>query len=94
MIGVLCVANHKTLTKAEAELLSQLAVPAAISLHNAQLLDDQQYQINTLSHSPHADAAAFAASGPRYGRAGGHGDGERSAGGAGGGAVPQPERAA
>ncbi len=50
VIGVLCVANHKTLTKAEAELLSQLAVPAAISLHNAQLLDDQQYQINTLSH--------------------------------------------
>ncbi|MCC6801572.1 MAG: PAS domain-containing protein [Anaerolineae bacterium] len=49
VIGVLCVANHKTLSKTDADLLSQIAVPAAISLHKAQLLDEQQYQINTLS---------------------------------------------
>lgn len=51
VIGALCVENKPgTLTQTEAEPLSEIAVPAAISLHNARLLDDQQYQIDTLSH--------------------------------------------
>ena len=51
VIGALCVENLPgMLTQTEAEPLSEIAVPAAISLHNARLLDDQQYQIDTLSH--------------------------------------------
>ncbi|MEP7290252.1 MAG: ATP-binding protein [Chloroflexota bacterium] len=51
VIGALSVESQpETLTETHADLLSEIAVPAAISLHNARLLDDQQYQIDTLSH--------------------------------------------
>lgn len=51
VIGALSVENQPgMLGEAEADLLSEIAVPAAISLHNARLLDDQQHQIDTLSH--------------------------------------------
>jgi PAS domain S-box-containing protein len=51
VIGVLSVENPQQIfTQTEADLLSEIAVPAAISLHNAHLLDEQQYQIDTLSH--------------------------------------------
>ncbi len=51
VIGALCVEGTRgTQRQPEAASLSEIAVPAAISLHNARLLDDQQYQIDTLSH--------------------------------------------
>ncbi|MBI1257215.1 MAG: PAS domain S-box protein [Chloroflexi bacterium] len=52
VVGALSVeAPQQIFTQAEADLLSEVAVPAAISLHNAHLLDEQQYQIETLSHN-------------------------------------------
>lgn len=51
VIGALSVEGKPgMLDETQAGLLSEVAVPAAISLHNARLLDDQQYQIETLSH--------------------------------------------
>ena len=52
VVGALAVeAPQQTFTQTEANLLSEIAVPAAISLHNANLLDEQQSQINTLSYN-------------------------------------------
>ena len=51
VIGVLCVEHrHRAFSAAEAEMLYELAVPTAVSLHNAHLVDEQQHQIDTLSH--------------------------------------------
>ena len=51
VLGALSVENsQQTFAQAEADLLGEIAGPAAISLHNAHLLDEQQYQIDTLSH--------------------------------------------
>jgi PAS domain S-box-containing protein len=51
VIGALSVEGKPgMLDETQAGLLSEVAMPAAISLHNARLLDDQQYQIETLSH--------------------------------------------
>src|SRR5664279_2502902 len=50
VIGALSIENRQQpLSQTEADLISEIAVPAAISLHNANLLDEQQYQIETLS---------------------------------------------
>ncbi len=50
-IGVLSVENSQQMFgQAEADLLTEIGLPAAISLHNARLLDEQQYQIDILSH--------------------------------------------
>ncbi|MEO8395710.1 MAG: GAF domain-containing protein, partial [Chloroflexota bacterium] len=52
VVGALSVENpQQTFSQIEADLLSEIAVPAAISLHNAHLLDEQQYQIDTLNHN-------------------------------------------
>ncbi len=52
VVGALSVENpQQTFSQVEADLLSEIAVPAAISLHNAHLLDEQQYQIDTLNHN-------------------------------------------
>ena len=52
VVGALSVENpQQTFTQTEADRLSEIAVPAAISLHNAHLLDEQQYQIDTFNHS-------------------------------------------
>ncbi len=51
VVGALCVQNEEhILTRGDADLLNEIALPAAISLHNAQLLDEQQHQIDMLSH--------------------------------------------
>ncbi|HVU13733.1 MAG TPA: ATP-binding protein [Phototrophicaceae bacterium] len=51
VVGALCVQNEEhILTRGDADLLNEIAAPAAISLHNAQLLDEQQHQIDMLSH--------------------------------------------
>jgi PAS domain S-box-containing protein len=51
VIGALSVENEtQALGETDSALLSEIAVPAAISLHNARLLEEQQAQIETLSH--------------------------------------------
>ncbi len=51
VIGVLYVeSGQQVFTQTDAELLSEIAVPAAVSLNNARLLDEQQHQIDTLGY--------------------------------------------
>jgi PAS domain S-box-containing protein len=51
IIGVLCIEHrHRAFSTAQADILYEIAVPTAVSLHSAHLVDEQQHQIDTLNH--------------------------------------------